>query len=497
MHEVNTQGASAEIQDYIYLHDNVELTTVGIDIGSSTFHLMFAKVHLKRETQDHSSRFEIVHRRILWRSEIALTPYRNRRIDTNLVRLFVEESYQKAGLHPSQIDSGAVILTGEALRQYNARSLADAVAAESGDFVCVSAGHHLEATLAAFGSGAVKYSQEHAIRLFHIDIGGGTTKLALIDNGIVIATAAVMVGGRQISLGAQREIFSSSAGSSAIARHAGFRIHLGETLTEVNEHRFVGAQVSVIVDLAAANHHNTLEREIRLTRVLPRNFRPDAVSFSGGVSEYIYRRETVAYGDLGPHIGSEIQRAIENGVITLPVVDPGEGIRATVAGASQCSVQLSGSTVFVSEPSMLPVRNVPVVHAELGDRRSGEDYDATGVADSIGRAIADYGLRVSDRLALSFTWSGEPSFQRLSAFAEGLSHALSSSGQELLIVLIDQDIGATIGRLLRSEYKIDRPLVCLDGLTFSPLDFVDIGTIIEPSGALPVVIKSLLFSTER
>ncbi len=114
MHDVNNDHSNADIQDFIYLHDNVDLTTVGIDIGSSTYHLMFAKVHLKRETKEHSSRFEVVHREVLWRSEIALTPYRGKRIDTEEVRRFVEESYLKADLHPHEIDSGAVILTGEA-----------------------------------------------------------------------------------------------------------------------------------------------------------------------------------------------------------------------------------------------------------------------------------------------------------------------------------------------------------------------------------------------
>ena len=494
MHDVNHEHASADIQDFIYLHDNVDLTTVGIDIGSSTYHLMFAKVHLKRESQDHSSRFEVVHREVLWRSEIVLTPYRGRRIDTESVRRFVEKSYQEAGLHPREIDSGAVILTGEALRQHNARSLADVVAAGSGEFVCVSAGHHLEAMLAAFGSGAVKFSEVHAKRLIHIDVGGGTTKLALIDNGVVVATAAVMIGGRQLSVSPGREILSRSAGSSAIARHVGVKVSVGMTLAKRDEGQFVGAQVGVIVDLANMNHHNTLERDIRLTRVLPRRFKPDAVSFSGGVSEYIYGRESNTYGDLGPQIGLGIRRAIENGAITLPVVDPGEGIRATVAGASQCSVQLSGSTVLVGDHSILPMRNVPVVHAELDDRLTGRRYEAREVATSIRVAISDYGLQISDRLALAFVWRGEPSFQRLSAFASGLSLALRSSGDEPLIVLIDQDIGASIGRLLQNEYAIERSLICLDGLTLSPLDFVDIGKVIEPSGALPVVIKSLLFS---
>lgn len=497
MHEVNRDRASADVQNFIYQHDNVELTTVGIDIGSSTYHLMFAKVHLKRETQDHSSRFEVMHREVLWRSRIALTPYRGKRIDTESVKEFLAQSYNEAGLHPEDIDSGAVILTGEALRQHNARSLAEVVASGSGEFVCVSAGHHLEAMLAAFGSGAVKYSQTYHQRLIHIDIGGGTTKLALIDNGLVVATAAVMIGGRQVSLSPEREILARSAGSSAVARHSGVEVSVGKTLLDSDEQRFVDAQTGVIVDLANANPHNSLERDLRLTRVLPRWFEPEALSFSGGVSEYIYGRESEAFGDLGPQIGMAVRRSIESGAIALPVIDPGEGIRATVAGASQCSVQLSGSTVLVSDPSMLPMRNIPVVHVSLEDRATGRKCDANQLVRAIRLAISDYGLQISDRMALAFVWRGDPSFQHLNAFADGLRLAFSGTGSETVIVLIDQDIGASIGRLLRSEYGLERPLICLDGLAFSPLDFVDIGRVIEPSGALPVVIKSLLFSSER
>ena len=86
----------------------------------------------------------------------------------------------------SDVDSGAVILTGEAIKRKNAQAIDELFAAEAGKFVCATAGHKLECTLAAHGAGAVKLSQERGECLLHVDIGGGTTKLALIDNGAFV-----------------------------------------------------------------------------------------------------------------------------------------------------------------------------------------------------------------------------------------------------------------------------------------------------------------------
>lgn len=486
-------GVQDDSRESINPFDDVFLSTIGVDVGSSTFHLMFSEVHLRRNAEFLSSRYETVERRTLWQSEIGLTPYKGKRIDADAVQRVIAESHVCAGLRPEDVDSGAVILTGEALRKQNARALAEAIAAGSGKFVCISAGHHLEAMLAAFGSGAVKYSEDNHLRLFHIDIGGGTTKLALIDNGQVRATAAVLIGGRQIAMNHKREVVSTSAGAVTVARQAGIEIRRGEVLSEENERRFVDMQMSVLIDLANGTHCSELERKIRLTRVLPRDFLPDAVSFSGGVSEYIYGHESRGYGDLGPQIGQAVRVAAKAGLFELPIVNPGPCIRATVIGASQCSVQLSGNTVTVSDRTLLPLRNVPVVHPDLQRRLASGPWEPKEVSRAIRQAINDYGLTVDMPVALAFSWRGECSYQRMAGLAMAVQQTLGDATASPLIVLIDHDIGASIGRLLLTEYVVDRPLVCLDGLELSPLDFVDVGQILEPSGTLPVMIKSLLF----
>ena len=106
--------------DYYY-HENIELTTVGIDIGSSTSHLMFSKIHLQRIGEYHSSRYVVVERKTLYRSPILLTPYTaDYAINTSGLRTFIDSAYAEAGYTPDDIDSGAVILTGEAVKRTNA-----------------------------------------------------------------------------------------------------------------------------------------------------------------------------------------------------------------------------------------------------------------------------------------------------------------------------------------------------------------------------------------
>src|SRR5262245_35323834 len=196
---VDDAAETREIREAIWAADNVELTTVGIDIGSSTSHLMFARVHLSRLATGLSSRFVVVERKILWQSPILLTPYvADFTIDTAKLADFIHQSYAAAGLTQSKVDSGAVILTGEALKRKNARAIADLFSAESGKFVCASAGHHMECLMAAHGSGAVRLTAGRNKTVLNVDIGGGTTKLALISNGEVLAGIAIAVGGRLI-----------------------------------------------------------------------------------------------------------------------------------------------------------------------------------------------------------------------------------------------------------------------------------------------------------
>src|SRR6266568_543112 len=181
----------------IWIQDHVTLLTVGIDIGSAGTQVIFSRINLRRYGEDLTSRYYVVSRETLYQSPVALTPYQSEeRIDDAGLGRIIDDAYAASGLHPDQIDTGAVILTGEALRRENAQGIAKILSEQGGEFVCATAGHHMESLLAAYGSGASRVSHDEDKRILNIDIGGGTTKLGLVEKGHVIATAAVHVGGR-------------------------------------------------------------------------------------------------------------------------------------------------------------------------------------------------------------------------------------------------------------------------------------------------------------
>ena len=181
----------------LWIQDHVTLVSVGIDIGSSGTQVIFSKINLRRLGEDLSSRYYVVSRETLFQSAVLLTPYQSEeRIDDARLGAIIDEAYAAANMHPDDIDTGVVILTGEALRRENAQGIAGILAEGGGEFVCATAGHHMEAMLAAYGSGAARVSHDEGKRVLNVDIGGGTTKLALVEGGRVLATAAVHIGGR-------------------------------------------------------------------------------------------------------------------------------------------------------------------------------------------------------------------------------------------------------------------------------------------------------------
>src|SRR5258705_1500111 len=236
-----------EVNEVAWSADNVELTTVGIDIGSSTSHLMFARVQLQRLGPARWSRFGVVNRRIIWQSPILLTPYlSDYTIDVDELAGFIGGCYQYADLEPADIDSGAVILTGEAIKRRNARAIADLFSEEAGRFVCASAGHHMECQLSAHGSGAVALSRGHNATLLNVDIGGGTTKLTLIEKGRILATLAIAVGVRLFVEDARRGLVGIEDPAGGVAATPGAELKLGEHLKAEDPPRNVSRMVRIV-----------------------------------------------------------------------------------------------------------------------------------------------------------------------------------------------------------------------------------------------------------
>src|SRR5215831_894714 len=309
LHEHSALGEEkrAEIARAIWSEETVELKTIGIDIGSSTSHLLFAKVVLQRQAQGLSSRFAVIDRRIVWRSPIVLTPFLpDGTIDAHRVAHFIDDAYRDAGLARSDIDSGAVILTGEAIKRPNARAIDELFAADAGKFVCATAGHRLESRLAAHGSGAVRLSRERGACVLHVDVGGGTTKLALIDNGVIVGESAIAVGGRLLATDASGAWTRVDAAARLVAQALGVATDPPSLADETVRQRIARRLAGIAADAILDTPRDRLAASLQLTPAAPRPVAPALLTFSGGVSEYIFGVEERDYGDIARLLATEL-----------------------------------------------------------------------------------------------------------------------------------------------------------------------------------------------
>jgi ethanolamine utilization protein EutA len=428
---------------------------------------------------------------------VALTPYHSEeRIDDQKLGAIIDDAYAAAGLSPERIDTGVVILTGEALRRDNAEGIATILAEHGGEFVTATAGHHMEAMLAAYGSGAARVSSDEHKRILNIDVGGGTTKLGLLDNGKVVATAAVHIGGRLQVVEGGTIVRLDPAGKHH-AKRAGFSWSRGDKIDPADLDKVADGMADALVAAITARPLPHDIEHLYLTDPIAELGPIDGLMFSGGVAEYVYQREPRDFGDMGPRLGRAIRARVEAGAFPWPVLPAGECIRATALGASEYSVQLSGNTSYISAPgTLLPRRNLQVL---LPPFVCEDAITPEKLAAAIRAHLTAFDVTDTDRdIALALRWTGLPSYERLAAFAAGIARGLAGRiAKKLpLYIMLDGDVAQTLGHILRDELQIESELLVIDGVVLWDFDYIDLGRIRMPSYTVPVTIKSLVFSED-
>jgi ethanolamine utilization protein EutA len=311
-------------------------------------------------------------------------------------------------------------------------------------------------------------------------------------NGEIVDLTAIDVGARIICFDNENRVTFFEEAGRQFAREADVTLVPGVQMSN--------QQISRIVELMTDRLFQAMggapidADTIRLLRLDPLKnpLIPDTLSFSGGVSEYIYAKESASYGDLGPMLAEAVARRVKSWGPKL--VPPAEGLRATVVGASQYTIQVSGSTIFVEPHKTLPVRNVPVIRPDL--QLANDDLDVDAIAEAIGVSLRRLDLHEGEKaVALCFRWQGSATFSRLDAFCRGVIKGLAPIlDRNLPLILVsDGDIGGLIGLHCSETVQLDKPIVSIDGIKLKEFDFIDIGALMESSGAVPVVIKSLVF----
>jgi ethanolamine utilization protein EutA len=452
---------------------------------------MISCLTMRRRGSEFSTQFVVADRQVLYQSPVMLTPYvTDTMIDAGALQEFFEQSYKDADVRPDDIDTGAVVITGEALRRENAREIAALFCQWGGTFVCVSAGPHHEALMAAHGSGAVALSEREHSTVLNIDIGGGTTKLSLVADGGVLHTESFSVGARLVAVGQDGRIVRLEPAARRMLRDLGLGLAPGDVLDEQCRTRLAAMMADIVVGtITGEGTLEPLRRELSVTS--PDEPRPhgriEAIVVSGGVSEYLSRHDQSSYGDLGADLGSALRSRLLSTGWASRVVPAAQGIRATVVGASQYMVQASGQTSYISEGRVLPVRGLRAIKAAL--------TSATEPAAVLRDALRRHDLAAfSPGLALALSFEDMFSYSELRRCAEAIATiAWTGDPGALLCLLVDADLAHSLGRILKDELCWPGSVVALDGIDVGELDFVDIGAPIGASSSLPVTVKSLVF----
>lgn len=453
------------------------LTSVGLDVGTTSTQMVVSRLTVENQASAFSvPRLEITGREIRYRSPIYFTPLLDERhVDVEALEKIVAAEYASAGITPQEVDTGAVIITGETARKDNAQAVLAALSHYAGDFVVSAAGPDLESVLAAKGAGAVEYSRRTGKKVLHMDIGGGTSNLAWIDAGEIVATGCLDVGGRLVKLTPEGRVTYVSPALAGLTE-----LEPGSHATR-EQIQALCALLATALEMAAGLRPKTSLLEKLATAGadlagLNPPFPPSVLSFSGGVAGCM--QESVpwlTYGDMGPELAQAMERsALCQGEVLLRP----EAIRATVIGAGCHSTQLSGSTIYRSNVS-LPLFNVPAVLLSDAEQALPEGELAQRIRIRLGDADA----------VVAMPGLPSPGYDQVRRLARGIA---AGFGKRQVLVCLEADMAKALGQALAGILPPGQGCLCMDRLHLSPGSCLDVGAPVGP--ALPVVVKTLVFS---
>lgn len=478
--------------------EKLTLTSVGIDIGSSTSHLTFSELTARRYGTEYSSNYEISNKEIVYQSDIQLTPYKEgTTIDVDSLQDMFDAAYDEAGLTVEDIDTGAVIVTGEAAKKKNAERIANIFSEWAGKFVTASAGPTLESIMAAHGSGAVELSERTDSRVMNVDIGGGTTKITMIESGEISDISCINVGARLLATDEDGTLERVEPTAKTVARLADSNCNpeLGTyfTLKEKDEIGRVLANTLFEFLTNEPPEHSELTGELTIQEPDFTISDADILTFSGGCSEYIYEDETSDFGDLGPTLGANVREQAE--ATAERIEQPKSGIRATVLGSTQYSVQVSGNTIHLSDPDLLPIRNYQIVPVEIGLT---DDFEA--IYQAIQTSLGSFDIQALQKdIALAFTVSGTvPTYKNYERIAKAILTTYEEYDQtDPIIAIFDKDLAQNIGYQIQQSLSDERDegVITIDNVSAGQLEYIDIGEPLQESNAVPVIVKSLVFGS--
>jgi ethanolamine utilization protein EutA len=476
------------------------IRSVGVDVGTTTSQLVVSRLTIENTSPGSMvPRMEITGKEVVHQSGIYFTPLLGReQIDASSLSEIIAMEYGRAGIKPEDVDTGAVIITGETAKKENAQAILAALSGMAGEFVVATAGAHLESVFAGRGSGAAGRSREKHRIVANVDVGGGTSNIGVFKEGATYETACLAVGGRLLELDdTGRKIKKIAEPMRPVLAAARLSLQEGDMIQLDDIRLIVTLMAGAVADVLVGKEPQPELRSLLTTGILHHAEQIEDFMISGGVAEYFYSdflpvaaAEIARYGDIGPALGWGLRQVmLERG---FRMEKPLETIRATVIGAGTQSVNLSGSTIEV-EPSVLPMKSIPVYTPFYDGLPCQANEMALKVQKIVQRAEED---GQTGTLAISVQGKIDDSFAGIGILADGLIAGMENylaSGRSMVVVL-EADCGKILGQSLIFRRRQGLNLVCVDQLVAGEGDFIDIGSPLMGGRVVPVVIKTLAFT---
>lgn len=474
-----------------------KLLSAGIDIGTTTTQLVLSELTMKNRLPGaRIPKIEITDKKVLYQSPIYMTPIINHKeVDAKELKAIIKTEYKKAGFDVMNIDTGAVIITGETAKKENAEKIIHELAEFAGDFVVAVAGPKLESVLAGKGSGACDFSKHNLKRVINLDIGGGTTNICIFDNGNVEEATCINVGGRLIEVDQDsKRIAFISRPAKIFIDNFGLRIREGE-IADISElEAFCSKMVDFTEKVVLGIELPCGLSEILMGTTLEANTKYDYLIFSGGVAEYIYGKknesdEIFKYGDIGILLAAAFKRS--RLLDQIPLREAENTIRATVIGAGTQSMGISGSTVYV-KPEMLPIRNIPVAKPYWNEFPT----DLKTYKDKILSVVNKYENSIKHNgLAIGIPCPKDLSFENIERMAKGIFEVWKEALDKTkpLIIIVEKDIAKVLGQTIQIVSNNEMKYICIDSIYVNDGDYIDVGRPISKDDVVPVIIKTLVF----
>jgi len=471
------------------------LLSVGIDVGTTTTQIVFSRLSLADVARPGQiPRMAITDREVLYQSPIVFTPLHDREtVDADALKTILDREYRAAGVSPDQVETGAVIITGETAKKQNADDILRALSGLAGEFVVSVAGPNVESLISGRGSGAAQYSQAHYTTITNLDIGGGSANSVTFRSGEVLSSAAMNFGGRIIEIDHASGLIRHLAEPALnVMIDCGLNLKTGTQPSLADLRRFTDRLADMTVELIEGTA-SPLAQKLYLTPPSPISGKGSELMFSGGIGYYYYNpiqinalSDLTIHDDIGPLLAESLRT--QPALASYEVKVPAETLRATVLGASTQTVTLSGSTIW-AERSILPLRNIPVIHPILEGTLT-----STTVNAAITAIVQRWDLDPTvDQFAIAIDLKNKLDYEALLQLAGGIRDFASDLPPEkAIVVVIERDYAQSLGQTVKGMSP-ERPLLVIDQVGLLEGDYIDIGTPLMDGRVVPLSVKTLVF----